>query len=84
MASLLSEVCRDLAIEPELQSLTGESFHYQSTLTNDEVPPDVSAQGFWGNRNTEDFFDVKFLTAMLSPTRKHPLSTTFSQLEQLK
>ena len=83
-ASLLSEVCHDVVIEPEIQSLTSDSFDYQSALPNDEAHSDVRAQGFWGNRNTKDYFNAKVFCPYAKSYRKRPLSITNSQLEQPK
>ena len=35
--NLLAEVCCDVAVEPDLQPLTGESLWYHSAVTNDEA-----------------------------------------------
>ena len=48
----LSEVCHDVAIEPVLQPLSGESFHYATTNVENEACLDVSEQGFWGNHHS--------------------------------
>ena len=44
-SSLLSEVCKDVRVKPQLQSLTGESFA-PSTATENEVRLGVCAPGF--------------------------------------
>ena len=44
-ASLLSEVCKDVAIEPMLQPLTGEAI--TSGNRKDDAKLDISARGFW-------------------------------------
>ena len=44
---LLAEVCKDLAIEPMLESLSGETFRYKSSKSSDEARLDVIARGFW-------------------------------------
>ena len=48
-ATLLYEVCHDVEIEPELQSLEGESFHNKTTTEN-EARFDIKANGLWGGR----------------------------------
>lgn len=45
--SLLSEVCKDVSVEPVLQTLTGEVFDLKSTNTVDEARLDVKAKGFY-------------------------------------
>ena len=48
-----------MAIEPVLQPLSGESFHYAMANVEDEAHLDVSVQGFWGNRLQRAFFDIR-------------------------
>ena len=45
-AAALSKVYHDVAIEPVLQPLSGESFHYATANVEDEARLDVSVQGF--------------------------------------
>jgi len=45
-ATVLSEVCHDVAIEPVLQRLTRENLHYATANVEDEAHLDVSARGF--------------------------------------
>ena len=59
-ATLLDEVCHDVELEPKLQSLEGESFHNQTTTTEDDARFDIKANGLWGGRFSRTFFDVKF------------------------
>ena len=46
-AALLSKVCRDVMIEPSLQPLTGETFPFLSTITDDGARLDVKTRGFY-------------------------------------
>ena len=57
-ASLLTEVCHNVAVEPSLQPLNGENFLYRSANTDSEARLDVKARGFW-NRGQDAFFDVR-------------------------
>ena len=52
-AAALSEVCLDVAIEPVLQPLSGESFHYATVNVEGEAHLDVSVQGLWGNHHKQ-------------------------------
>ena len=54
-ATALFKVCCDVVIEPVLQPLYGESFHYATANGEDEACLDVSVQGFWGNRQQRAF-----------------------------
>ena len=58
-AQLLTEVCPNVAIEPTLQPLTGESFSLRSTNIEDEAKVDIKAQELWNKRGSSTFFDVR-------------------------
>jgi len=47
-ASLLSEVCHDVKVERYLQPLSGETFKYKTTFSDDDACLDIDAAGFWG------------------------------------
>ena len=49
-ATLLSEVCLDVAIEPHLQALSGEAFPHVTANIQDGARLDIVASGFWGGR----------------------------------
>ena len=44
--SLLSEVCKDVRIEPILQPPSGETYQQRSTNIDENVRLDVKAKGF--------------------------------------
>ena len=50
---MLSEVCHNVAIEPQLQPLNGEGFHHKSANTDENLRLDIRARGFW-NRGQDD------------------------------
>ena len=56
LASLLTEVCSDVAVEPALQPITGETFQRRSTSTDSGARLDIRARGFWGGRSESAFF----------------------------
>ena len=58
-ASLLSEVCHGVTVEPHLQPLPGESISRSSAINEDGVRLDVAAYGFWGGRFEKAFMDVR-------------------------
>jgi len=61
-ASLLSEVCNSVEIEPHPQeAVPGETFSYRSAITDDGARLDVAANGVWGGRFERAFFDVRIL-----------------------
>ena len=57
-ARLLTEVCPNVAIEPDLQPLSGETLSLRTSNSEDGARLDVSAQGFWRDRHERAFFDV--------------------------
>ena len=58
-AKLLTEVCPNVGIEPELQPLSGETLALRTANRQDEARVDIRAQGFWGERKQDAFFDVR-------------------------
>ena len=63
-AALLSEVCHNVSTEPHLQPMTGEVMSGLSTNIQDGAQLDIAADGFWGSRFEQAFFDVKVLILM--------------------
>ena len=57
-ASLLSEVCHNVAIEPHLQALNGEGFHHKSANTDENSRLDIRARVFW-NCGQDAYLDVR-------------------------
>lgn len=62
LGDLLTEVCRDVAVEPQLAPLSGERFAASSTNTSPEARVDLRARGFW-TRAENAFFDVRVFHA---------------------
>ena len=56
---LLTEHCRDMAIEPVLQPITEETFQLRSTSTDNGAGLDIQGRGLWGIRSESAFFDVR-------------------------
>ena len=52
-------MCREVSVEPDLQSITGESFNSAMTNTQDGAILDISMNGFWGGSHERTFCDVK-------------------------
>ena len=49
-ANLLTEVCSNVSIEPELQPITGEALRGATSNSQPGARLDVAANGFWGGR----------------------------------
>ena len=69
-ADLLSMVCNDVEIEPQLQDVTGEQLNSGSNLAK-EARLDIHARGFWEQRQSA-FFDIRVC---------HPNAESCKQLE---
>ena len=57
-AKLLSEVGKDVKVEPSLEPLSGEVFDQKSANTTDEARVDISVRGFWV-RGQKAYCDVR-------------------------
>ena len=81
--SLLTEVCPNVAIEPHLQPLSGESFRLASTNTDDGARLDVRASGFWNTRQ-DAFFDVRVFHPNAPSNSSRRLSAAYKKHEDEK
>ena len=64
MASLVSEVCSNVAVEPHLQTLNGEEFDGASATTGDGARLGIAAGGIWGVLMKEPFLMFAFSILM--------------------
>ena len=55
---LASEVCHNVAIEPQLQPLNGEVFKAKTTTTSQAARADIRVTGFWV-RQEDTFFNIR-------------------------
>jgi len=83
-AAVMTEVYQNVAIEPVLQPLSGEVFHYAMANVKDEARLDVSAQGFWGDRHQRSFFDVRVFNLNASSYLKTAVSSLYRKFERDK
>ena len=67
-ANLLSEVCNDVRIEPDLQPIDGEQL---TGNVEDGARLDIAANGFWGGRFERTYFDVRVFNPH-APSNRHP------------
>ncbi len=79
-ASLLTEVCPNVAIEPHLQPLSGESFRLASTYTDVGARLDVCARGFW-NARQDAFFNVRVFHLNAPSNSSRSLSAAYKKHE---
>ena len=83
-ARLLTEVCPNVSIEPDLQPLSGETLSLRTSNSEDGARLDVSAQGFWGDRHERAFFDVRVFNPLAPSNCRSSLSTTYRRHEATK
>ena len=83
-ASLLSEVCHGVTIEPHLQPLTGEVMSHNTAVTEDGARLDVAMYGFWGGRFEMAFVDVRVFNPCAQSNRRSPLASVYRRHEQEK
>ena len=83
-AHLLTEVCHNVAVEPHLQPLTGETLHGASSITQGGARLDVAADGFWGGRFERAFFDVKVFNPYARSNQRSTLAATYRSHENSK
>ena len=81
-ANLISEICRDVAVEPLLQPLDGEKFDRNSTGT-DDARLDIKANGLWGTVFERAFFDVKIFNPLAKSCPK-TIRDSYKYYEELK
>jgi len=82
-AELLSKVCKDVAIEPPLQPLSGEALTPQTAYRQDDARADIYARGFWGRQQCA-FFDVRVFHPNAQSYRKSSISSIYRRHELQK
>ena len=83
-ASLLTEVCHEVSVEPELQSINGESFNGATTNTQDGARLDIAMNGFWGGSHERTFCDVRVFNPHAPSNRGTNIASTYRKHEKLK
>ena len=81
-ASLLTEVYKNIRVEPFLQQLTGESFQNHTTRGN-EVRLDICVRGFW-EAGQAAFFGVRIFNTNATRHAKLELSKSYEIYEKEK
>ena len=57
-AKMLTEVCKDVSVEPHLHPITGETLDEVTANTSDEARLDIATRGFWVSGKNA-FFDIR-------------------------
>ena len=82
-ASLLTEVCHNVAAEPHLQPLNGETMAFRSAITDDGARLDIRARGFW-NAAQDAFFDVRVFYPNAPSNRSSSITAAYRKHENDK
>ena len=83
-ANLLTEVCTDVCVEPDLQPLTGEALRRASANQQDGARLDIAANGFWGGRYERTYVDVRIFNPHAPSHRQTNIATCYRKQEEIK
>ena len=83
-ATLLTEVCNDVSVEPELQVVTTERMSLRTANTTEGARLDIAANGFWGGRHERVFLDVRVFNPLAPSNSQTTLDKCFWRHEQEK
>ena len=81
-ADLLSQICKDVQVEPVLTPVTGELLP-TGTITEDEGRTDISARGFWV-RGSKAFLDLRVCNPIAKRYSTQSLSAAHKRNENEK
>ena len=84
LVSLLTEVCQDVAVEPVLQPITGETFQQRSTSTDNGACLDIRAKRFLGESIRECIFDVRIFNRNAPLNHNSSSAACYRRHEQAK
>jgi len=83
-ANLLTQVCSEVCIEPNLQPTTSYQLSGATANSQDGARLDISANGVWGRRSEKTFFDV-YVFNLYAPSNKNQTpSACYRKHEQEK
>ena len=83
-ARLLTEVCNDVQVEPELQEITTEVLPERSANTNNGARLDIAASGFWGGRRERAMVDVRVFNPFTPSNSNSTLESCYTKHEREK
>ena len=81
---MLTEVCHEVSVEPDLQPITGESFNGASANIQDGARLDIAVNGFWGGRHERSFCDVRVFNPHAAANRTSNLASAYRKHEKQK
>ena len=81
-AILLTEVCKDVCIEPELQPVMPQQLSGATANAQDGARFDISANGVWGGRFEKLYFDMRVFNPLAPSNKKTTLSACYKKHER--
>ena len=84
LASLMTKVCTDVAIELVLQHLTGETLHHRTTSADNGARLDICARDVWGKSVGEHHFWHKNVQSKCTLILYQPPVSCYWHHEQAK
>ena len=82
-ATLLTEVCSEVSVEPELQPVMPQQLTGATANAHDGARLDI-ANGVWGGKYEKTYFDVRVFNPHAPSNRNTTLSTCYSKHEREK
>ena len=83
-ANLVTEVCNDVRIEPELQAVTTEHLTGATANSQEGARLDISANGVWGGRSEKTYFDVRIFNPHAPSNKNMAPSACYKKHEREK
>ena len=80
-ASLRTEVCSNVVIEPELQSLRGQ---VDWGNRDNGARMDIATDGFWGHGRERHYFNIQVFNPFAPANRKRSLASVYHKHEEEK
>ena len=83
-ARLLTEVCSQVATEPELQPVPPEGLSLSTANVQEGARLDIAMNGFWGGRSERAFVDVRVFNPFAPSNMATSLSACYKKHENIK
>ena len=80
-ASLLTEVCNEICVEPELQPVTSDQLNEASANRDNGARLDVSANGVWSGRFQKPYLNVRVFNPLAPSNQNQAPATVFRKHE---
>ena len=83
-ATLLTEVCSNVCVEPHLQPFSSEYLNGASAQGDDGVRLDISVDGFWGASREKAIFEFRVFNPFAMSNRHQSLPSVYRAQENEK